>query len=71
MMPYAKAVSAKSYDFDAEGNETTIDYKKLLDIIKASGYTGFIGIEYEGDELGEVEGIEASKRLVLKAASEL
>lgn len=65
MMPYAKAVSAKSYDFDAEGNETTIDYKKMLDIIKKTGYKGFIGVEYEGERLGEVEGITATRDLLI------
>lgn len=71
MMPYAKAVSAKSYDFDAEGRETTIDYKKMLEIIKASGYNGFIGVEYEGDRLSETEGIIATRDLLLSTAKEL
>ncbi|MDP4238534.1 MAG: sugar phosphate isomerase/epimerase family protein [Bacteroidota bacterium] len=64
MMPYAKGVSAKSYDFDAQGNETKIDYKKMLAIIKKSGYTGFIGVEYEGERLTEVDGIKATIRLI-------
>ncbi|MEM9686089.1 MAG: sugar phosphate isomerase/epimerase family protein [Bacteroidota bacterium] len=71
MMPYAKAVSAKSYDFDAEGNETTIDYKRMLDIIKKSGYEGFIGVEYEGERLGEMEGITATRDLLSNIAKEL
>ena len=48
MMPKAFAVSAKSYDFDENGNETTIDYKKMLEIVKGFGYSGYIGVEYEG-----------------------
>jgi sugar phosphate isomerase/epimerase len=51
MMPVAKAVSAKSYDFDENGNETTIDYIKMLQIVKDAGYKGFIGVEYEGSRL--------------------
>ena len=66
MMPYAKAVSAKSYDFDNNGEETTIDYKKMMDIVKSSGYNGYIGVEYEGDRLGEEEGISATKKLIEK-----
>ncbi|MGM5468747.1 sugar phosphate isomerase/epimerase family protein [Flavobacteriaceae bacterium LMO-SS05] len=66
MMPYAKAVSAKSYDFDQDGNETTIDYKKMMQIVKDGGYKGFIGVEYEGDRLSETEGINATKKLILK-----
>jgi sugar phosphate isomerase/epimerase len=64
MMPFAKAVSAKSYDFDNDGNETTIDYKRMMDIIKASGYSGYLGIEYEGSRLSEEEGIMATKKLL-------
>ena len=64
MMPYAKAVSAKSYDFDAMGNETTIDYARMMDIVKQSSYSGYIGIEYEGTRLSEDEGILATKKLL-------
>jgi sugar phosphate isomerase/epimerase len=71
MMPVAKAVSAKSYDFDVNGNETTIDYVKMLQIVKDGGYTGFIGVEYEGSILGETEGLMATKNLLLNAAKKL
>ena len=66
LMPYAHAVSAKSYDFDDEGNETTIDYKRMMEIIKRSGYQGYVGIEYEGNRLGEDDGIIATKKLLEK-----
>jgi len=71
LMPYAKAVSAKSHDFDADGNETEIDYVKMLQMVKDHGYTGYIGVEYEGSELGEEAGIIATKELMLKAAKEV
>lgn len=71
LMPYAKAVSAKAHDFDADGNETEIDYVKMLKIVKDYDYSGFIGVEYEGSELGEEEGIIATKELMLKAAQEI
>ena len=64
LMPFAKGVSAKTHDFDPQGNETHTDYKKMLDIVIASRYRGFIGIEYEGNTLGEPEGIKASKALL-------
>jgi sugar phosphate isomerase/epimerase len=64
LMPFAKGVSAKSHDFDAQGNETQTDYKKMLGIVIASTYRGFIGIEYEGDRLSEPEGIKATKALL-------
>ena len=67
-MPAAKAVSAKSYDFDENGNETTIDYARMLDIVKSAGYSGYIGVEYEGNRLSEEEGILATKDLLLKLA---
>jgi sugar phosphate isomerase/epimerase len=71
MMAAAKAVSAKSYDFDENGNETTIDYTKMLQIVKDAGYTGFVGVEYEGSRLDETAGTKATKDLLLKAAKEV
>lgn len=71
MMPYAKAVSAKSYDFDDSGNETKIDYAKMLQLVKNAGYKGFIGVEYEGSRLPEVEGIIATKNLLIKVGKQL
>ena len=71
LMPFAKAVSAKSHNFDQEGNETEIDYTRMLQIVKDAGYQGYIGVEYEGNELGEKEGIMATKALMLKSVSEL
>jgi len=66
MMPKAFAVSAKSYDFDGEGNETTLDYQRLISIVKSNGYDQYIGIEYEGSRLSEEEGILATRDLLLK-----
>ena len=63
-MPYAKAVSAKSYGFDSEGNETTIDYFQMLKIVLEAGYQGFVGIEWEGDDPGEYEGVRLTKKLL-------
>jgi len=68
LMPFAHGVSAKTFDFDKDGNETTIDYVKMLKIVKDAGYTGHIGIEYEGSRLSEEAGIAATKALLLKAA---
>lgn len=68
LMPYAKAVSAKSYDFDEQGNQPKIDYVKMLQIVKDAGYTGFIGVEYEGGNLSEIDGIKATKALLINAA---
>lgn len=67
MMPKAKAVSAKAYEFDSEGNETKIDYYKMMQIVKDAGYRDYIGIEFEGSGMTEEEGILATKALVIKA----
>ncbi|MBT8178772.1 MAG: sugar phosphate isomerase/epimerase [Eudoraea sp.] len=71
LMPYAKAVSAKSHNFDEAGNETEIDYAKMLQIVKDAGYSGFVGVEYEGNELGEEAGIIATRDLILKSSEML
>jgi len=66
MMPYAKGVSGKTYDFDENGNETKIDYVKMMKIISDSGYKGYIDVEYEGSKLSEDEGIKATIALLRK-----
>lgn len=71
MMPYAKAVSAKTNFFDELGNETQTDYRKMMKIVVKAGYSGYVGIEYEGSDLSEAEGIMATKRLLEKVRAEL
>ncbi len=66
LMPFAKAVSAKSYDFDDDGNETTMDFPRIMKIVADAGYKGYVGIEYEGGRLGEIEGIHATKKLLTR-----
>ena len=66
MMPYAKSVSAKSYDFDENGDETSIDYYKMVGVVLDSGYKGYINVEYEGSRLSEEEGIKATKQFLEK-----
>jgi L-ribulose-5-phosphate 3-epimerase len=71
MMPYAKGVSAKSHDFDAEGNETHTDYRKMMAIVLDAGYRGYVGVEYEGGKLSEPEGVKATKKLLEVVRAEL
>jgi len=71
IMPYAKGVSAKSNVFDAEGNEANMDYLRIMKIVKAAGFKGYVGIEYEGAELSEDEGIKATKALLEKVFAEI
>lgn len=66
LMPYAKGVSAKSYDFDADGNVIETDYMRMFKIIKESGFKGIVGIEYEGSKVDEYEGIRKTKALLEK-----
>lgn len=71
LMPFAKAVSAKSHDFNEAGDETQTDYLKMMKIVLAAGYKGYVGIEYEGGKLGEPEGIRATKKLLDRVHTEL
>ena len=64
LMPYAGAVSAKCYDFAEDGGETRIDFARMMAIVRAAGYAGHIGVEYEGTRLPEREGILAAKALL-------
>ena len=67
LLPYAKAVSAKSYNFNEQGEDTKIDYYRMMKMVKESDYNGYIGIEYEGEEKSEHEGILLTKDLMKKA----
>ena len=66
LMPYAKAVSAKSHSFNWKGDEINTDYKKMINIVLSAGYNGYIGIEFEGSEVDEIEGIQLTKKLMEK-----
>ena len=70
-MPYAKSVSAKSHDFDAEGNETKTDFFKMMKIVTDAGYKSWVGIEYEGSKLDEYAGIKATKNLLIKVRKKM
>ncbi len=71
LMPYAKAVSAKSHKFDEQGNETNTDYLRMMKIVLAAGYHGHVGVEYEGSGLSEMEGIAATKALLERVREQL
>jgi len=71
MMPYARAVSAKTNDFEESGEETNLDYEQLIRIVLDSGYRGWIGIEYEGSRLPEPEGIRLTKALLERVRDRL
>jgi sugar phosphate isomerase/epimerase len=66
MLPFAKGVSAKTYDFDSNGEQSKIDYKKMIGLVKASGFKGYIGIEFEGNSQPEEDGIRKTKMLLEK-----
>jgi sugar phosphate isomerase/epimerase len=70
MMPFAKAVSAKTHDFDDKGNEIHTDYFRMMRIVLAAGYRGYLGIEYEGEKISEPDGIRATKKLLERVLEE-
>jgi len=71
LMPFARGVSAKSHEFDAEGEETRTDYHRMLRIVLAAGYHGFVGIEWEGDGVPEREGVRLTLGLLERVRAEL
>jgi L-ribulose-5-phosphate 3-epimerase len=71
LMPFAKAVSAKSHDFDERGEETHTDYRRMMKIVLDAKYNSFVGIEYEGDSMSERDGIRATKKLLERVHREL
>ena len=71
IIPYAKGISAKTKDFDADGNCVETDYIRMMKMIKDAGFKGYMGIEYGGDQLSEEEGVRKTKELLLKTATYL
>ena len=71
MMPYAGAFSAKSFNFDEQGNESGIDFLAMFKLMRASKYRGYVGIEYEGEKMSEDAGIRATKKLIEKVREQL
>jgi len=71
LMPFAKGVSAKAHDFDAQGNCVETDYTKMLQIVKDAGFRGYMGIEFEGGAISEEEGIRKTKVLLEKVGAAL
>ena len=66
MMPYAKAVSAKCYDFMPDGSHPAFDLERMLKVVLDAGWNGFIGIEYEGEANSEPEGVMYCKSILEK-----
>jgi sugar phosphate isomerase/epimerase len=71
MMPYARGASGKSYDFNEQGDETTIDFYRMMKIVVDAGYKGYVDVEYEGNRLSEDDGIIATKKLLEKIQQQM
>ena len=71
LMLFAKSVSAKSHDFDEEGNEIHTDYRKMMKIVVQSGYHGYVGIEFEGRSIPEPQGVRKTQALLERVRDEL
>lgn len=70
LMPFARAVSAKTHEFNEAGDEVHTDYRKMMGIVLRAGYHGRLGIEYEGTKHAEPEGIRLTKALLEKVRDE-
>ena len=70
-MPYAKGVSAKAFHFGADGEENTMDFRRLMKIVKDSGFSGFVGAEYEGRVIDEDTGVKLTRDLLVKIGGRL
>lgn len=71
MMPFAKGVSSKAFEFDENGNEPNIDFKRMLEIVKKHQFNGYVGIEYEGDNTDEDQGIRNTIALLQRVGREV
>jgi sugar phosphate isomerase/epimerase len=71
LMPFAKSVSAKSKFFDEKGNDTETDFFKMMKIVVDAGYHDYVGIEFVGREIPEVEGVKLTKTLLERVRERL
>ena len=71
LMPFAKAVSAKSHEFNDKGDEVRTDYRRMMNIVLDAGYRGYVGIEYEGGQVDAYKGIDLTKALLERVRDEL
>ena len=77
LMPYARAVSAKSHNFDAKGNDTTTDFLKMMKIVMKNApkqwneLGNYVGIEWEGGGKSEKDGIMLTKKLLENVRTKL
>ena len=71
LMPYAKGVSAKSREFNDQGDEVQTDFLKAMKLVAAAGYKGYVGIEFEGNKHAEHDGIAATKKLLERIIPQL
>ncbi|HMB73152.1 MAG TPA: sugar phosphate isomerase/epimerase family protein [Gammaproteobacteria bacterium] len=71
LMPFARGVSAKSYEFDAQGNAQRTDFARMMRIVLDAGYRGYVGVEWEGETPGDIEGIRLTQALLERVREEL
>ena len=64
LAPYARAASAKSFDFGPDGRETDIDFHQTMRVLVDAGFDGVASAEYEGEHLSEAAGTEATVALL-------
>ena len=64
LLPFAKGVSGQTRDFDENGNDSRIDFEKMMKVVSESGYKGYIDVEYSGENLSVDEGIKANLALL-------
>lgn len=64
LMPFARGVSGQTREFDEKGNDSKIDFERMIKIVSESGYTGYIDVEYSGTSLSVDEGIKANLALI-------
>lgn len=63
LLPSAKSVSVKAFEFDANGLPVKSDFSRMFRLIRDSGYDGYLAVEFEGHGIDAKEGILKTKAL--------
>jgi sugar phosphate isomerase/epimerase len=64
LLPTARSVSVKAFDFDEQGNAIKTDFKRMFQLIKEAQYDEYLAIEFEGHDMDPIEGIRKTLELV-------
>jgi len=63
LLPTAKSISLKAFEFDHNGEAIKTDFKKMFELIKEAQYDEYLAVEFEGHDMDAEEGVKKTFEL--------